>query len=117
MGQGTSVRTTCVTFQVAEETAERVTMEVAHRVIFTLSREYVPWPTVEEQAEIARVWELEKNLRNVIGAIDSSKIRILPPPGPSNAAAAYHNNNNNNHDNKKNFSILLIAIVDNAGKF
>lgn len=63
MGHGTSVRTTCVAFQVAEETAERVTMEVAHRVIFKLSREYVPWPTVEEQAEIARVWELEKNLR------------------------------------------------------
>lgn len=38
-------------------------MAVAHRIIIRLLDEYVAWPTVEEQREIARAWELEKVLR------------------------------------------------------
>ena len=47
--------------------------------------------------------------RNVIGVIDSTHIRIHPP-GASKAPTYYNGN-------KQFFSILHIAIVNNAGKF
>ncbi|CAM9442366.1 unnamed protein product [Ectocarpus fasciculatus] len=53
-------------------------------------------------------WESEKELRNVIGGIDGSHIKI-PSPG-DDLDLAYYNY-------KKFYSLVLLAIVDNRGIF
>ncbi|CAN0559177.1 unnamed protein product, partial [Laminaria digitata] len=58
VGQGVGVRTTSNRFGLSEGTVTQVSMAVAHRIIFRLANEYVTWPTVEEQGEIAQAWEL-----------------------------------------------------------
>ncbi|CAN0427790.1 unnamed protein product, partial [Ectocarpus sp. 8 AP-2014] len=63
VGHGSAVRATAGHFNIAEGTVVNWTMSVARPIMKRLFREYVRWPSPEEQSEISRAWEKEKSLR------------------------------------------------------
>eukprot|EP00903_Cladosiphon_okamuranus_P009074 g8675.t1 len=107
LGHDTDVRETSRTFGLSEGAVCYCTLEVANLIEEKLRRKHVAWPSPAEQREISTEWELEKGLRNVIGAIDGTHIKVSPPEA---LARAYYNY-------KHFYSISLLAIVDNEGLF
>lgn len=94
-------------FGISRSTAHKYINKTAIWIVNYLSGEFLKWPEIEERQTIRGQFEMKKGIPNVIGAIDSSHIRIA---APKEFKSDFFNR-------KQFYSIHLQAVVDDRKKF
>ena len=91
-----------------ETSLGRIVPEVCHAIYETLGKEFIKFPTSDEEwEEISKHFFTEWHFPNCIGAIDGKHIEIIPPP---NSGSTYFNYKGT-VERIIEFSIKLLTIV------
>ncbi|XP_025200465.1 protein ALP1-like [Melanaphis sacchari] len=107
LSTGDSYQTIAFSFRLGHSTVQGIVIEVCDAIILKLKEECIKTPQKEDWERIAnKFWEFW-NFPNCIGALDGKHVMIEAPP---NTGSLYFNY-------KKNFSIVLLALVDAQYKF
>lgn len=99
-------RQICDRFAISISSAHRVLMRVLN-FLLSLMQEYISWPTQERKAIISENFKAKQNIRNIIGAIDGSHVRINRP---SEHEETYVNR-------KQYHSMIIQAVCDSSKLF
>lgn len=107
MGYGDSFSSISFSYRLGETTVRSIIYETCEQIWAVLGPLEMPKPTVEQWKKIEEGFRLKWNYPNCIGALDGKHVVFEKPP---NSGSLYFNY-------KKEFSIVLMALVDADYRF
>lgn len=107
MGHGDSFSSLAFSYRLGETTVRRIIYDTCEQIWTILSPLVMPKPTTEQWTKIEEGFRTKWNYPNCIGALDRKHIVFEKPP---NSGSLYYNY-------KKEFSIVLMALVDADYRF
>lgn len=107
LGYGDSVSTISFSYRLGETTVREIIYDTCEKIWAILAPLVMPPPTLEQWQKIEEGFRTKWNYPNCVGAIDGKHIVFEKPP---NSGSLFHNY-------KKEFSIVLLALVDADYRF